>query len=159
MGVGQGWMGPSRSSGEETSIKEIPNWHYDECNEGSQGETSSGRSGKKAFLIDRHLRPGLKKKQWQPTLVILPEKSHGQRSLAGCSPWGPKESDTTEHSHTSQKKSRRGGRGRQRRAQVGAFRSWANRETTVGQKRGRAVMLKRWAQWATEGPGKRDKGV
>ena len=25
--------------------------------------------------------------QWQPTPVLLPEKSHGQRSLVGCSPW------------------------------------------------------------------------
>ena len=28
--------------------------------------------------------------------VLLPGKSHGQRSLVGCSPWGCKESDTTE---------------------------------------------------------------
>ena len=28
---------------------------------------------------------------------ILAWRIHGQRSLAGCSPWGPKESDTTEH--------------------------------------------------------------
>ena len=32
---------------------------------------------------------------WQPTTVLLPEKSHGQRSLVGYSPWGHKESDTT----------------------------------------------------------------
>ena len=31
--------------------------------------------------------------------VFLPGKSHEQRSLAGCSPWGPKESDTTERLH------------------------------------------------------------
>ena len=30
------------------------------------------------------------KRKWQPTLVFLPAKSHGQRSLAGKSPWGPK---------------------------------------------------------------------
>ena len=29
--------------------------------------------------------------------VFLPGKFHGQRSLAGCSPWGRKELDTTEH--------------------------------------------------------------
>ena len=29
--------------------------------------------------------------------VFLPGKSHGQRSLAGYSPWGRKESDTTKH--------------------------------------------------------------
>ena len=34
---------------------------------------------------------------WQPTAVFLPEEFHGQRSLAGYSPWGCKESDMTEH--------------------------------------------------------------
>ena len=33
---------------------------------------------------------------WQPTPVFLPGESHGQRSLAGCSPWGGKAWDTTE---------------------------------------------------------------
>ena len=32
----------------------------------------------------------------QPTPVLLPGESHGQRGLAGYSPWGHKESDTTE---------------------------------------------------------------
>ena len=36
------------------------------------------------------------KEAWQPTPVFLPEESHGQRSLAGYSPWSHKESDTTE---------------------------------------------------------------
>ena len=39
------------------------------------------------------------RRQWQPTPVILPGKSHGQRSLVGCSPWGREESDTTERLH------------------------------------------------------------
>ena len=34
--------------------------------------------------------------KWQPTPVLLPGKSHGQRRLAGYSPWGRKEWDTTE---------------------------------------------------------------
>ena len=34
--------------------------------------------------------------------VFLPGESHGQRSLAGYSPWGSKESDITEHARTSQ---------------------------------------------------------
>ena len=34
------------------------------------------------------------RRKWQPTPVILPGKSHGQRSLACYSPWGLKESDT-----------------------------------------------------------------
>ena len=36
------------------------------------------------------------RRKWQPTPVFLSEKSHGQRSLAGYSPWGHKELDTTE---------------------------------------------------------------
>jgi len=36
------------------------------------------------------------RRKWQPIPVFLPENSHGQRSLAGYSPWGCKESDTTE---------------------------------------------------------------
>ena len=35
-------------------------------------------------------------RKWQPTLVFLPGKLHGQRSLLGYSPWGCKELDTTE---------------------------------------------------------------
>ena len=34
--------------------------------------------------------------KWQSTQVLLPGKSHGQRSLVGYSPWGRKELDTTE---------------------------------------------------------------
>ena len=34
-----------------------------------------------------------------PTPVLLPGKSHGQRSLVGCSPWGRQESDTTKRLH------------------------------------------------------------
>ena len=37
-----------------------------------------------------------RRRKWQPTPVFLSGKSHGQRSLAGYSPWGCKESDTTE---------------------------------------------------------------
>ena len=36
----------------------------------------------------------LRRRQWHPTPVLLPGKSHGWRSLVGCSPWGHKESDT-----------------------------------------------------------------
>ena len=39
------------------------------------------------------------RRQWQPTPVLLPGKSHGQGSLVGYSPWGRKESDTIEQLH------------------------------------------------------------
>ena len=35
-------------------------------------------------------------KGWQPTPVFLPGESHGQRGLAGYSPWGHRKSDVTE---------------------------------------------------------------
>ena len=37
------------------------------------------------------------RRKWQPTPVLLPGKSHGEKSLAGYSSWGCKELDTTEH--------------------------------------------------------------
>ena len=40
------------------------------------------------------------RRAWQPTPVFSPGKSHGQRSLVGYSPWGRKESDTTEQLST-----------------------------------------------------------
>ena len=41
------------------------------------------------------------RRQRHPTPVLLPGKSHGWRSLVGCSPWGRTESDTTEQLHFS----------------------------------------------------------
>ena len=37
-------------------------------------------------LVDNYEE--VQRRQWHPTLVLLPGKSHGQRSLVGCSPWG-----------------------------------------------------------------------
>ena len=34
------------------------------------------------------------RRKWLPTPVLLPEEFHRQRSLAGCSPWSGKESET-----------------------------------------------------------------
>ena len=39
------------------------------------------------------------RRQWHPTPALLPGKSHGRRSLVGCSPWGREELDTTEWLH------------------------------------------------------------
>ena len=36
---------------------------------------------------------------WHPTPVLLPGKSHGQRSLVGCRPWDREDLDTTERLH------------------------------------------------------------
>ena len=46
------------------------------------------------FIYSPHRR-----RQWHPTPVLLPGKSHGWRSLEGCSPWGCWGSDMTEQLH------------------------------------------------------------
>ena len=44
--------------------------------------------------IMRHgFNPCIGRRKWQPTPVFLPREFYGQRSLAGYSPWGVKESD------------------------------------------------------------------
>ena len=47
-------------------------------------------------MFDPWLRKNPWRKKWQPTPGILPRESHGERSLAGYSPWRPKELDMTE---------------------------------------------------------------
>ena len=41
----------------------------------------------------------VRRRQWHPTPMLLPGKSHGQRSLVGCSSWDREGSDTTERLH------------------------------------------------------------
>ena len=61
-----------------------------------------GSDGKSVCLQCRRpgFDPGVRKilwrRTWHPTPVLLPGKSHGWSSLVGYSPWGCKESDTTE---------------------------------------------------------------
>ena len=45
------------------------------------------------------VRKILWRRKWQPTPVLLLGRSNGQRSMVGYSPWGHKESDTTERLH------------------------------------------------------------
>ena len=45
------------------------------------------------------LNYGSGRRQWHPTPVLLPGKSHGRRSLVGCSPWGRYKSEKTKQLH------------------------------------------------------------
>ena len=58
-----------------------------------------GSDGKASVYNVGDLVSILWRRKWQSTPVLLPGKSHGQRSLVGYSPWGHKESDTTERLH------------------------------------------------------------
>ena len=53
----------------------------------------------KAVIPSLRAHPHDRRRRWHPTPVLLPGKSHGWRSLVGCSPWGRQESDTTERLH------------------------------------------------------------
>ena len=55
-----------------------------------------GRSGGRTF---EYISAQIRRRWWHPTPVLLPGKSHGQRSPVGCSPWGHSESDRTELLH------------------------------------------------------------
>ena len=48
------------------------------------------------LLFPRPVTASIQRRQWHPTPVLFPGKSHGQRSLVGCSPWGCEDSDRTE---------------------------------------------------------------
>ena len=61
---------------------------------GSDSKESACSAGGPGF--DPWVRKIPWKKEWLPTPVFLPREFHRQRSLAGCSPWDHKESDTTE---------------------------------------------------------------
>ena len=63
--------------------------------------TSSGSWKKQESARKTSISASLQRRQWHPTPVLLPGKSHGWRSLLGYSPWGRKESDMTERLHFS----------------------------------------------------------
>ena len=63
---------------------------------GSDGKESACNDTRKETRVRSLGREDPLEKEMQPTPVFSLEKSHGQRSLMGYSPWGHKESDTTE---------------------------------------------------------------
>ena len=72
------------------------------CSDGKESACNAGDQGPIPELGKIPWR-----RKWHPTPVFLPGKSYGWRSLAGYSPWGHKQSNTTERlayllgSHTS----------------------------------------------------------
>jgi len=58
----------------------------------SDGKESACKVGDPGSILGLGRFPG----EWQPTPIFLPREFHGLSGLAGYSPWGHKESDTTE---------------------------------------------------------------
>ena len=70
-----------------------------EYTESLNSENDPWPSGEAVWSSLEVSRMFMRRRWWQPTPVLLPGKSHGRRSLVGCSPWGREESDTTERLH------------------------------------------------------------
>ena len=64
----------------------LPRWH-------SGKESTCQCRRRKKYMFDPWVGTIPWSRKWQPTPVLLPGKSHGQRSLAGCNPWDHKDLD------------------------------------------------------------------
>ena len=74
--------------------RRLPRWH--------SGKASACQCRRyKRCKFEPSVRKIPWRRKWQPTLVFLPGKSHGQRRQAGCNPWGCKESHKTEQLSTA----------------------------------------------------------
>ena len=78
---------------------------FDSCPGGSAGKEPTCHCRRhKRHWFDPWVGKIPWRRKWQPAPVFLPRKFHGERSLAGYSPWGCKKSDTTgcvrTHTHT-----------------------------------------------------------
>ena len=101
--AGKGW----RREEKETTEDEMVGWTWVWASSGSwwwtgkpgvlqsMGSQTVGQYWTECSIQGARNNWGL----WHPTPVLLPGKSHGWRSLVGCSPWGREESDTTEWLH------------------------------------------------------------
>ena len=69
-----------------SGILGLPRWH--------SGKESICNSEGPGLILESGKIPW--RREWQPTPVFLPGEFQGWRNLAGSSPWGHKESDTTE---------------------------------------------------------------
>ena len=95
--MGTLFLASEKSLDKSYTFHGLPGWLSSKehtCNAGDIGDLGSvPRLGKIPW-----------RRKWKLTLVFMSGKSHGQRSLVGCSPWGRKESDTAEqlstHAHT-----------------------------------------------------------
>ena len=63
------------------------------------GDAKDTSSKKKRHEFDLWVGKIPRRRKWQPAPVFLPEKFHGQRSLAGSSLWGRKETDIVKRAY------------------------------------------------------------
>ena len=95
------WQGEYQPRNQESQHKVSMMWGFPGGTSGKEPTCQCRRQKRHRF--NPWVRKIRWRRAWQPTPVFLPGESHGQRSLVGYSPWGPKELDTTEvteHAHT-----------------------------------------------------------
>ena len=92
---GRSTHGPKQAGGIKKSAGE--HWGFPSGSNSTKIHLQWGRPG-----FNPRVGKILWRREWQPTSVFLPGESHGQRSLAGYSPQGHKESDMTEQLSTAQ---------------------------------------------------------
>ena len=88
--AGTGWKREEKGMTED----EMVGWHH-QLN-GHEFEQAPGDGEGWCAADHRVAKNWTQLSNWHPTPVLVPGKSHRQRSLVGCSPWGRRESDTTE---------------------------------------------------------------
>ena len=80
---------PSGSSAHRILQARIPEWVAISFSRGpSQPKDWTQISHTAGGFLNVATKQFWQRRQWQPTPVLLPRKSHGRRSLVGCSPWG-----------------------------------------------------------------------
>ena len=84
------WYVPLLVCGVSLHADRLGNW----LTGGTNGKEPSWNAG--GYGFDPWIRNIPESMKWQPPPVFLPGESHGQSNLAGYSPWGRKELDTTE---------------------------------------------------------------
>ena len=91
---------PSHSAGIEMMNSPLDSLTAFETKKSSWDHCASASPIVKWVIIIERPAVRIWRRQWHPTPVLLPGKSHGWRSLVGCSPWGRWGLDTTEQLHS-----------------------------------------------------------
>ena len=96
------FLSGTKEPGRLQSMGSQKSWTQQLSNNNNQEKPCSEIQSAPPITYSNHcqvLRRKVRRRQWQPTPVLLPGKSHGWRSLVGYSPWGCEEADRTERVH------------------------------------------------------------
>ena len=104
LGILRAYHGSIPAAPQTNNLREVKSRHghgiHCRCIWGVSGSLSLAWTWALVLVSDLiRCREHRRRRQWHPTPALLPGKSHGWRSLVGCSPWGYKELDTTERLH------------------------------------------------------------